>query len=111
MSIAIIGAGYVGLPLAIAFSKIYKVVCFDIDRKRIDSLIKGNDKNNQHTKREIKKKKLVFSSKIEDIKDKDYYIITVPTPINQFKKPDLTMLIKASILVGKVMRRKSIVVF
>lgn len=111
MSIAIIGAGYVGLPLAIAFSKIYKVVCFDIDRKRINSLIKGNDKNNQHTKREIKKKKLVFSSKIEDIKDKDYYIITVPTPINQFKKPDLTMLIKASILVGKVMRRKSIVVF
>ena len=111
MNIAIIGAGYVGLPLAISFSKINKVVCFDINKNRINSLIKGIDINNQHTKKEIQKKKLVFSSKIEDIKDKDYYLVTVPTPIDQFKKPNLSMLIKASLLVGKVMKKKSTIVF
>jgi UDP-N-acetyl-D-galactosamine dehydrogenase len=111
MNIAIIGAGYVGLPLAISFSKINKVVCYDINKNRINSLIKGIDINNQHTKKEIQQKKLVFTSKIEDIKDKDYYLVTVPTPIDQFKKPNLSMLIKASLLVGKVMKKKSTIVF
>jgi UDP-N-acetyl-D-galactosamine dehydrogenase len=107
--IIIIGAGYVGLPLAIAFSKKYPVICYDINKQRIKELIDGYDINQQHLKKDIKKKKLIFTYDINLLKNFFFYIITVPTPINKFNQPDLKSLKKASILVGKSIKKKSIV--
>ena len=111
MSIVIIGAGYVGLPLALAFSKYFSVICYDIDKSRIRSLKKGIDINQQHSVNEIKKSELLFTSDKDLLKNKDYYIITVPTPIKLNKTPDLQMLKKASILVGKLMKKGSFVIY
>jgi UDP-N-acetyl-D-galactosamine dehydrogenase len=109
--IIIIGAGYVGLPLAIAFSKKYPVICYDINKQRIKELIDGYDINQQHLKKDIKKKKLIFTYDINLLKNFFFYIITVPTPINKFNQPDLKSLKKASILVGKSIKKKSIVIY
>ena len=68
MIIAVIGAGYVGLPLAIAFAKYHQVICFDIDKKRIEELLKGIDSNLQHSKKEITQKKLSFVNSAEKLK-------------------------------------------
>ena len=111
MTITIIGAGYVGLPLAISFSKFRKVVCFDINKSRIFELQSGIDVNKQHSKKEINNKLLKFSYQEQDIKNKEVYIITVPTPINKSKQPDLSMLRKASELVGKALKKNSIVIY
>jgi len=111
MNIAIIGAGYVGLPLAIAFSKNYQVVCYDVNIKRIKALKKGNDYNKQHNKKEIQKKKLIFTDDSNLLKNKDIYIITVPTPINLSNQPDLRMLERASVLVGSLIKKNSIIIY
>ncbi len=111
MSIVIIGAGYVGLPLAISFSKFHSVISFDIDKKRIQQLQKGYDLNKQHSKKEIKNKSLLFTNKIHNLAKKKTYIITVPTPIKKSNKPDLSMLRHASLLVGKLIKKNSIVIY
>ena len=116
--IAILGLGYVGLPLAMAFSKTKnccltnsklnrKVYGFDINKKRIDQLKNGFDKTNEVTSREfLSKKNLFFTDLKEDLNDADVFIITVPTPIDKFKKPDLTSLKNVSKLVGKVIQSR-----
>jgi UDP-N-acetyl-D-galactosamine dehydrogenase len=111
MNIVIIGAGYVGLPLAISFAKYQSVICYDINKKRLEQLQKGYDSNQQHTKKEILKKKLIFTYDFDILRNNDVYIITVPTPINSSNQPDLSMLQKASILVGRVMKKKSIIIY
>jgi UDP-N-acetyl-D-glucosamine/UDP-N-acetyl-D-galactosamine dehydrogenase len=111
MNLSIIGAGYVGLPLAIAFSKFFKVQCFDIDVRRIKELKSGNDLNNQHSKKEIKNKKLIFSCDPNTLKNSDIFIITVPTPINKNNQPDLKMLKNASIMVAQYIKKNSIVIY
>jgi UDP-N-acetyl-D-galactosamine dehydrogenase len=111
MKIAIIGAGYVGLPLAIAFSKRYQVICYDVDKFRINNLQKGNDANKQHFKKEILQKKLIFTNDPKLLSKRDIYIITVPTPINPFNQPDLRMLEQASLLVGKHMQKNSTIIY
>ena len=84
--IAIIGQGYVGLPLAIEFGKVYKTIGFDINRKRIEELSNGLDTTNEASKQQIKSAQLLeFSSNLDKIKDCNTYIITVPTPIDEFK--------------------------
>ncbi len=110
--ITIIGLGYVGLPLAVAFGEKYETIGFDIDNKRINELNKFYDKTGEVSTYEIKNSKYIkFTSKIEDIKNSNIYIITVPTPIDKFKKPDLTALLKASETVGKVLKKDDIVVY
>lgn len=109
--IAIIGAGYVGLDLAIAFSKKFSVICYDINNFRIQNLKKGLDVNKQHKKKEILYKNLFFSNNQEHIKNLNFYLVTVPTPINKINKPDLSMLKNASKLVGKSIKKKSVIVF
>lgn len=109
--IAIIGAGYVGLDLAIAFSKKFSVICYDINNFRIQNLKKGLDVNKQHKKKEILYKNLFFSNNQEHIKNLNFYLVTVPTPINKLNKPDLSMLKNASKLVGNSIKKKSIIVF
>lgn len=111
MKIAIIGSGYVGLPLSIAFSKYYSVISYDIDKKRIEYLQKGVDLNEQHSKKEILNKRLRFTSNLDFLKGNDVYIVTVPTPIKSNNQPDLSMLKQASILVGKVVKKNTYIIF
>jgi UDP-N-acetyl-D-galactosamine dehydrogenase len=118
--IAIIGLGYVGLPLAIEFGKKYKVLGFDINKSRIEELISCRDRTNEadlkglaFTMNLINKGKigLSFSHKVDDLKSCNVYIVTVPTPIDQFKAPDLTPLLKASEMIGKVLKKGDIVIY
>ena len=112
--ICIIGLGYVGLPLAHAFSEKYEVIGFDINRPRIDELNKGFDRTEELNETQVKEaisNGMKFSLDIEDIKDCNIYIVTVPTPIDRNNKPDLTPLIKSSQTVGKVLKKDDIVIY
>jgi UDP-N-acetyl-D-galactosamine dehydrogenase len=110
--LAIIGLGYVGLPLAVAFSSKYNTIGFDINKKRIRELSEGNDFTLEVTADELKDAKLLsFTSDPEDIKTANVYIVTVPTPIDEHKQPDLTPLIKASETLGKVIKKGDIVIY
>ncbi|MFW3327157.1 Vi polysaccharide biosynthesis UDP-N-acetylglucosamine C-6 dehydrogenase TviB [Aliarcobacter butzleri] len=112
--ICVIGLGYVGLPLAHAFSVKYEVVGFDISKWRIDELSSGYDRTLELTESQVKeaiKNGMKFSLDINDIKDCNIYIVTVPTPIDKNKRPDLTPLIKASETVGKVLKKDDIVIY
>lgn len=112
VKIAIIGLGYVGLPLAAEFGKIRQVVGFDVNQKRILELKEGIDVNLETTEEELRDAcHLTFTSSIDEIRECNFYIITVPTPINDYKQPDLTPLIMASETVGKVLRPGDIVVY
>ena len=100
--IGIICLGYVGLPLAVEFGKILEVIGFDINETRIAELRDGFDRTLEVDKEGLAAaSKLSFSSNIQDLIDANYFIITVPTPVDQYKKPDLMPLIKASETVGK----------
>jgi len=110
--IALIGLGYVGLPLAVEFGKKFKVTGFDINEPRIAELRSGYDRTLETSKEDLADARhLVYSSKAEDLKTCNYFIITVPTPIDKYKRPDLTPLIKASETVGKVMSEGAIVIY
>ena len=113
-----IGLGYVGLPLAIEFSKKYKVIGFDIDQSRVDELSRGEDRTKEADVNELKQMMqsnldvgLQFSSDIDSLNKANVFIVTVPTPIDQFKAPDLTPLLKASEMLGKVLKRNDIVIY
>lgn len=111
MTIAVIGAGYVGLPLAIAFAKYYSVICYDIKKNRISELLRGIDSNKQYSKKEFLHKKLIFTNHQNLLEKANIYIITVPTPINLSNQPDLSMLEKATILVGNYIKKNSIIIY
>lgn len=112
VKIAMIGLGYVGLPLAVEFGKKYTTVGFDINQSRIDELKSGNDHTLEVSDEELASaNKLSFSSDVEEIKHCNIYIVTVPTPINEYKQPDLTPLEKASALLGKVIKQDDIVIY
>jgi UDP-N-acetyl-D-glucosamine/UDP-N-acetyl-D-galactosamine dehydrogenase len=118
--VAVIGLGYVGLPLAVEFAKKYEVVGFDINCERISELIRGHDHTleveDEDIQQLIKAKAdggtgLIFSDQTEDIKDCTIYIVTVPTPVDKHNRPDLTPLFKASGTIGKVLGKGDIVVY
>lgn len=110
--IGVIGLGYVGLPLAVEFGKIMEVVGFDINKERIEELKKGFDRTLEVDKPELLSAvKLSYSSNPEDLKSVNHFIITVPTPVDEFKTPDLTPLKKASETVGKVLKKDDIVIY
>jgi UDP-N-acetyl-D-galactosamine dehydrogenase len=119
--IAIIGLGYVGLPLAIEFGKKFKVLGFDINQSRIKELNLLSDRTNEadlvgmKNAMELAKSNaglgLNFSTNVEDLKSYNVFIVTVPTPIDQFKAPDLTPLLKASEMLGKVIQKDDIVIY
>ena len=112
MKIAIIGLGYVGLPLAIEFGKHYDVVGFDINSKRVAELQSGFDRTGEATSQQIQSSKgLQFSDQLAAIANCTIYIVTVPTPIDQFKAPDLQPLLQASAMLGKVLKKGDIVVY
>jgi UDP-N-acetyl-D-galactosamine dehydrogenase len=110
--IAVIGLGYVGLPLAVEFGKKYTVVGFDINTLRVEELRKFNDKTRESSEEEMRASThLSFSSDISDIKSCNVFIVTVPTPINQFKSPDLVPLLKASEMIGGVLKKGDLVIY
>jgi UDP-N-acetyl-D-galactosamine dehydrogenase len=110
--IGIIGLGYVGLPLALEFAKVIDVVGFDINNKRIDELRKGVDRTNEVDTQELKNSaRLTFSSDVSALKQVTYFIVTVPTPVDEFKKPDLKPLESASKTVGNVLKKGDIVIY
>jgi UDP-N-acetyl-D-galactosamine dehydrogenase len=112
MKLGIIGLGYVGLPLAVEFGKKRSVVGFDINQKRIDELRAGNDFTLETTSEELHEAKfLSYTTKLDDLRDCTCFIVTVPTPIDEHKRPDLTPLIKASESVGKVLKKGDIVIY
>lgn len=110
--IGIIGLGYVGLPLAAEFGKVRDVIGFDINTERIEELAKGFDRTREVDEAELRSStKLSFSSNSEDLKAVSYFIVTVPTPVDESKKPDLRPLISASKTVGSVLKKGDIVIY
>ncbi len=112
IKLAVIGLGYVGLPLAVEFAKKRPVIGFDIKLSRIQQLKAGTDKTLELTKKELKNtKKLFLTNNESDLKFANCYIVAVPTPINKKKTPDLKPLIHASKIIGKVLKKKDIVIY
>jgi len=112
--IAIIGLGYVGLPLGVEFSKKYEVIGFDIYKARIEELKNGHDRTLELSDKEIKDaitNKMKFTCNLEDISTCNIFIVTVPTPLYKDRQPDLTPLIKASTSIGKVLKKDDIVIY
>ena len=112
LKLGIVGLGYVGLPLAVEFGRKRSVIGFDINQKRIDELISGHDLTKEVTAEELAAAEyLSFTNQVKDLDGCNCYIITVPTPIDKNKKPDLDPLIKASESVGKVLKRNDLVIY
>ncbi len=111
--IAIIGLGYVGLPLAVAFAEKYNVIGLDISQSRIEELLNGYDRTFEVSKEELGsvKQNLNFTNTVKEIADCNIYIVTVPTPIDESNRPDLTPLIKSSETVGQVLKKGDIVIY
>lgn len=109
--IAVVGLGYVGLPVAISFGKEHEVIGFDISEQRIKELKNGYDRTNEVTDSDMNDVNVIYTSNKSDLKKADFIIVAVPTPINENKQPDLTPLIKASESVGSVMNKDTIVVY
>lgn len=110
--IAVIGLGYVGLPLAVEFGKQYPTLGFDINTARLAELQQGHDSTLEVDDEELAAAKhLSFTASLDDLKSCNVFIVTVPTPINEHKQPDLTPLIKASETIGKVLKRGDIVIY
>lgn len=112
LKIAVIGLGYVGLPLAVEFGKQLPVVGFDINASRIAALNGGNDHTLEVSKEELAQAiTLTYSSDINELKDCNFFIVTVPTPIDDYKQPDLAPLIKASTAIAGILKPNDIVVY
>jgi UDP-N-acetyl-D-glucosamine/UDP-N-acetyl-D-galactosamine dehydrogenase len=112
INLAIIGLGYVGLPLAVEFGRTRFVVGFDINQQRVDELLAGNDTTLETTSEQLRAAKFLrYTTQIEDLNACNCYIVTVPTPIDEYKRPDLTPLIKASETIGKVLKKGDIVIY
>lgn len=110
--IAVIGLGYVGLPLAVEFGKKFKTLGFDINAARVSELTDGHDATLEVSDDELRSvDQLSFSSNEQDLLDCDFYIVTVPTPIDEYKQPDLTPLIKASEMLGRVVSKGNVIVY
>ena len=110
--LALIGLGYVGLPLAVEFGKKFNTVGFDVKTDRLESLRKGIDITLETSKEDlVAAKHLQYTNRLEDLKDRDIFIVTVPTPVDKYNRPDLTPLYCASETVGKIMRKGTIVIY
>ena len=110
-NLAVIGLGYVGMPIAVQFAKKIKVIGFDVNSKKIEEYRRGHDVTGEVGDEDLKKTSLVFTDKEKDLKDVTFYIVAVPTPVNLDKTPDLSPVIGASEVVGRNIEKGSIVVF
>ncbi|MEY4760175.1 MAG: hypothetical protein RLZZ200_31, partial [Pseudomonadota bacterium] len=112
LRIGVVGLGYVGLPLAVEFGKQFKTVGFDVKQARIKELATGKDSTLEVSRKELKEaSQLTYSSDLKDLKSCRVFIVTVPTPIDDFKRPDLSPLESASTSVGRVLKKGDIVIY
>ena len=111
INVCVIGLGYVGLPILINLSKKFKTIGYDINKQRIEDLKKGKDLFNEFRKKTLKKSKINFTNSINLIKKSNIFIITVPTPINKKKQPDLTHLKDVCNKLSKIIKKKDIIIF
>ncbi len=111
IKIGVIGLGYVGLPLAIEFSKKYEVIGFDVNSKRIKQLISGKDNTNEVENDELKKSSMNFSYNESDLSHCNVFIVTVPTPINDDKEPNLSPIVEATKTVSKYVKKGSFIIY
>ncbi len=110
--LAVVGLGYVGLPLAVEFGKRFAVVGFDVNARRLAELRAGHDRTLETTTEELRlAAQLTYSDRIDDLKTADVFIVTVPTPIDRHKRPDLTPLVRASETVGKALKPGAVVIY
>jgi UDP-N-acetyl-D-galactosamine dehydrogenase len=109
--ISVVGLGYVGLPVAVAFGNSHRVVGFDLDDSRIQELKEGKDRTLEVEKNELEASDILFTSNAEDLKQTDFYIVAVPTPIDHANQPDLRPMLSASKTIGRQLKRGDIVVF
>ena len=109
--LAVIGLGYVGLPIALAFAKKTKVVGFDINQERVNMMKENIDPSKELAPEEFADCDIEFTADIEDLKDSKFYIVAVPTPIDEHNLPDLNPLLSASRTVGKILSEGDYVVF
>lgn len=109
--LAVIGLGYVGLPIALAFARKLKVVGFDINQKRVDMMRRGEDPSDELSKEEFEGTDILFTADINDLKDVEFFIVAVPTPIDHQNIPDLTPLLGATRTVGQVLKKGDHVVY
>lgn len=111
LKIAVVGLGYVGLPVAVAFGNKHPVIGFDVNEHRINTLKEGLDYTNEVTREELEKTQIDFTADPASLKEAGFIIISVPTPIDEHNQPDLTPLLKASEMVGQHMKKGAVVVF
>ena len=109
--ISVIGLGYVGLPVAVAFGKVRKTVGFDINPLRISELRSGHDRTGEVTREDLLSADILFTEKIEELSLADFHIVAVPTPVDEANQPDLTLMFKASETVGRALKKGDIVVY
>src|SRR5262249_18507550 len=110
--IAVIGLGYVGLPVAVTFARSHsRVIAFDISLERIAELTAGYDRTREVSSEELRSPALRFTAEIEALRDADFFIVTVPTPIDEANRPDLRALLSASRTVGSALKKGDIVVY
>ena len=110
-TVSVIGLGYVGLPVAVAFGRLYKTIGFDISAKRLRELRAGFDRSGEVEIEELKAADILFTDGIEDLRQANFHIVAVPTPIDAANQPDLTLLLEASETVGKVLKPGDVVVY
>ena len=112
LRVGVIGLGYVGLPLAVEFGKRFNTIGFDVKQDRVDELRRGQDSTLETTPEELAAAtRLACTTRLADLKECRVFIVTVPTPIDEYKRPDLTPLVKASESVGQVLKKGDVVVY
>lgn len=109
--VSVVGLGYVGLPVAVAFGKIRKTIGFDINQVRIKELQDGHDRTGEVESSDLKEANIIFTAEIEELKQADFHIVAVPTPVDDANQPDLSLMLKASETVGKALKLGDIVVY
>jgi UDP-N-acetyl-D-galactosamine dehydrogenase len=110
-TVSVIGLGYVGLPVAVAFGLKQQVIGFDINRTRIQELKQGHDCTGEVASEELQSSNILFTDSIDELKQADFHIVAVPTPVNEANQPDLTPMFKASETVGRALKKGAIVVY
>lgn len=110
-TIGVLGLGYVGLPVAVEFARKFKTVGFDVNKARVSALLEGSDRNGEIPATDLKQPNLLLTSDLEDLKRANFFIVAVPTPVDDSNQPDLTPMLSASQSVGKVLKRGDIVVY
>ena len=109
--LAIIGLGYVGLPIALEFARKISVIGFDINARRIEMMRQGIDPSNELTKEEFENRDIHFTNSLDELREAKFFIVAVPTPVDQHNVPDLTPVKKASETIGRVIKKGDYVVF